>query len=459
MGLLTSTLKTVADWVKAGYPEEVAKRIVSGELPMDEASRLARAQEQGYGDVLYRGHSDTNPVSGNADVWATASKNQAQTYARGGEVYDEALDDYVTAPGTVTPIRSNANDLHVVPDTGNRVTDYHWGVQSDINGIPEVGTDAIAEAVKNEGKQQGSLFENIYDDFDGKGTKGQDDVYNILGSRPDVNIRHVDAAYDPQYTGPNIMGGAALPVAAGLLAAGQSEDADAGPLKLAAGLTPDLAARQLKNRLNKERQKGISPGNTATDFVHRNTNYDNGFLSSIKKSGEGYGGPSYISGVKEFAQELWQGTDDPMVRSAISDWATPRLQRGGAAAGAGLLSAGAMASPTTPQERGFPTWEEVSRDPTAPLPAPTWGEAMGKAGDNIMTVLDAPLSGIQGLSRVGYGLLNGENFDTAMNHGADVVNGGVEAGADRFGNWVSDVTGDDTLGFYAKWGSLLGSPF
>ena len=39
----------------AGFPESVANRIASGELPMDEASRLKRAQEQGYGDELYHG--------------------------------------------------------------------------------------------------------------------------------------------------------------------------------------------------------------------------------------------------------------------------------------------------------------------------------------------------------------------------------------------------------------------
>ena len=47
MGALTKALTTVADWVREGYPEEVARRIVSGELPMDDASRMARAQEQG----------------------------------------------------------------------------------------------------------------------------------------------------------------------------------------------------------------------------------------------------------------------------------------------------------------------------------------------------------------------------------------------------------------------------
>ena len=38
-----------------GFPESVARRIATGELPMDEASKAARAAEQGYGDVLYHG--------------------------------------------------------------------------------------------------------------------------------------------------------------------------------------------------------------------------------------------------------------------------------------------------------------------------------------------------------------------------------------------------------------------
>jgi hypothetical protein len=40
---------------KVGFPESVANRIATGELPMDEASRLKRWQEQNYGDELYHG--------------------------------------------------------------------------------------------------------------------------------------------------------------------------------------------------------------------------------------------------------------------------------------------------------------------------------------------------------------------------------------------------------------------
>ena len=47
-----SIATTIAKWVSKGYPEEVAERIAKGELPMDDASKAARAAEQGYGPVL-----------------------------------------------------------------------------------------------------------------------------------------------------------------------------------------------------------------------------------------------------------------------------------------------------------------------------------------------------------------------------------------------------------------------
>jgi hypothetical protein len=54
MGLFSLLGKPVKEIVAMGYPESVAKRISSGELPMDEASRAARAKEQGY-DFEYHG--------------------------------------------------------------------------------------------------------------------------------------------------------------------------------------------------------------------------------------------------------------------------------------------------------------------------------------------------------------------------------------------------------------------
>ena len=79
MGL--RAIATVADWVAAGFPREVAERIVSGELPMDAVSRAMRAQEQGYGDVLWRGHSLEDMPTSNSDIWATPDRSVAETYA------------------------------------------------------------------------------------------------------------------------------------------------------------------------------------------------------------------------------------------------------------------------------------------------------------------------------------------------------------------------------------------
>jgi hypothetical protein len=265
--------------------------------------------------------------------------------------------------------------------------------------------------------------------------------------------------------------------AAGVGALGQSDDADAGPLKLVSGLTPDLAARQLKNRLNKERQKGISPGNTATDFIHRNTNYDNGFLSTIKKSGEEYGGPSYSSGVREFAQELYQGTEDQAVRSAISDWATPRLQRGAAGSGAGLLAAGANAEeqPRSAAEAGFAPWPEY-KDPNAPLPVPTGWDIL----DSVTGVLGMPMAGLQGIARGVYGLATGEDLTTAgaeaahmmgaeWKNGGNVMTPGWDTGEgwSRYGDLTEKTLKDagipkpvaKGLGLLNEWAPQLLFPF
>ena len=216
MGVLAKGAGVLADWVKAGYPEEVAKRIVSGELPMDEASRLARA-EQGYGPVLYRGHAEGSAPRSNQDIWMSDSQDVAETYAIGGEYYDEVTDSYKRRGGEVTPLRTNANNL-LVKDAGGMSYEDVVLQRSD---VPDMGwtdyqrttdnTDGIAAAVKDEGTRQGVLFKNIVDDFDGAGADTSN-VYNVLGTRPDVKIRHADAAYDPQYTGSNIMGNATVPM-------------------------------------------------------------------------------------------------------------------------------------------------------------------------------------------------------------------------------------------------------
>lgn len=205
--------KTFDDWVDEGYPEEIIPDILSGDLPMDGASKAARAAEQGYGPVWYRGHAEGNAPRSNQDIWMSDTEDVADTYAMGGEYYDEATDSYKIRDGHTVPLRTNANNLLVKDAEGMNYED----VVLERSDVPDMEwmdyqrstdkTDGIAAAVKDEGTRQGVLFKNIIDDFYGSEDDASN-VLNVLGTRPDVKIRHADAAFHPTYNGPNIKGNA-----------------------------------------------------------------------------------------------------------------------------------------------------------------------------------------------------------------------------------------------------------
>jgi GNAT superfamily N-acetyltransferase len=241
-----SILKAIAKLTAKGYPEEVAERIAKGELPMDPASVAKRADEQGYGPTMYRGHPNNNPPRSDQDLWMSDDIDVSETYVTGGEYYDEATDSYKRLPGTLTPLKHNAGDnLFRYDAEGEWYEDLHIE-PSDVPGLSETqffndfrsgSTDGIAEMVKAEGTRKGTEFKDVVD-YAGDDVHMMDmqtaNVHNILGSRPDVKIRHPDAAFDPQYNGPNIMGGAAGTAGlTGLLAAGQSDDSEASVASLA----------------------------------------------------------------------------------------------------------------------------------------------------------------------------------------------------------------------------------
>jgi hypothetical protein len=203
-----SLAKTIAGWVSKGYPEEVAVRIAKGELPMDPASVARRADEQGYGPVLHRGHPSPIPPKSDQDMWLTSSPTVAETYAHPSHVY---------------PLRTNADNLADVRGDGKSfaVVETNSIKNNGIESGVHKGTDRIAEVVKDSGEYDGTKFRNISDEYKPRRGSERSDVYNILGSRDNVNIRHADAAYDPQYKGSNIMGNATVPLL-GLLASGSA---------------------------------------------------------------------------------------------------------------------------------------------------------------------------------------------------------------------------------------------
>jgi hypothetical protein len=227
---------SVDEIMEFGYPREVAERIASGELPMDEASRAARiAEGETFSPVLWRGHDWDNPPDSNSNMWMSDDWDMSETYAGDGEV---------------TPLRHNAKNLFELDAEGEWHEDIYaepWmlpGVNLDDINVNLNGTEGISHTVERHGVHQGSLFRNIKDDKyppteyteeemlelgldeDDLFSGNVGNVYNILGERPEVKIRHRDAAYDPKYNGPNIMGATAAG-AIGLGALTQSEDAEA----------------------------------------------------------------------------------------------------------------------------------------------------------------------------------------------------------------------------------------
>ena len=138
--------------------------------------------------------------------------------------------------------------------------------------------------------------------------------------------------------------------------------------------------------------------------------------------------------------------DDSLINIAERGNADPRLLAGTAAGTAGLLAAPMLA------------------DKDKPLPVPTGGDI----AESVLNILGMPMTGLQGISRGLFGLATGEDFTEAaaqagntMDVGwkdgrADVRNMNPDKGADQLEGYVTEKTGDESLGWLAKMGLLLG---
>ncbi len=207
-----SRLRGILDeLITAGFPEETAERIVAGQLPMDSASRMQRAEAMGFdpSDVQYHGtEADITQFRPSAKgkmgpgVYTTPSPSKASVfagypspYAEGGNVMPLLLrGDYIK--------RADAFDLRpeISGREGQRI------LNETLEGMGYAGSKA---------GERGSLAPEVVT-FDPR------------------NVRSLFAAFDPEYKGSNILGDRAIPVAgAGLLAAAamSPEEAEAGVIK------------------------------------------------------------------------------------------------------------------------------------------------------------------------------------------------------------------------------------
>lgn len=268
MSIFSLVGRSVADLIKMGYPESVAKRISSGELPMDEASRMSRAREQGFDvdEVFYHGTPAAQSIAdegfdparlgkGNdqmgAGFYFTNNPNQASGYAHGDNagiipVYlrtgksqeidfggpagfgieadsDMAFELLKRAP----EIRESYGPMSNFFEAGNP-SGY---TDDEIRDVADLLAGSDVDII------QGDMFPHAADKFLGALTDvtGIDSIVTRADEATDPTVRTVfspsqvrspNAAFDPEYTGRNIMGGVSGIGAAGLLSA-ISDDAAA----------------------------------------------------------------------------------------------------------------------------------------------------------------------------------------------------------------------------------------
>lgn len=243
---MTATSDFIRYLVGLGYPESVAKRIASGELPMDKASRMARAEAQGY-DLVPKYHTGaadireikTEPYPYTENKRAFWLADMPEVSASYGNPNANTMYEMLIKSGQLDQVDAGGrawSNLQDAPYTRFDGSDY---------SIPERPsgyrtTDDYIDVARNL-DSAGVQFNNVYD-FGA----GYPNAKRVIEERnPDIKatdwikqfersgeghktyavldenmVRSADAAFDPEYTGPNIMGSRVIPTAgAGLITA------------------------------------------------------------------------------------------------------------------------------------------------------------------------------------------------------------------------------------------------
>ena len=179
--------------VEEGYPESTARKIISGELPMDEASRVARAREQGKD--IDRNLIHRSPVEGILEFESSKSGRM------GPAVYATPLDDYGLSFG------ENQYNLVAenVPATNRQRLEL---VEQLSRNLLDQGVDPRVAYQQAQVEANDILRSQGYTTVEMTDRKGRVTEVAILDP---TNIRDRDrAAFDPDQIGsPNILASAA----------------------------------------------------------------------------------------------------------------------------------------------------------------------------------------------------------------------------------------------------------
>jgi hypothetical protein len=195
-----SRLRGIIDeLIATGYPDQVAERIATGDLPMDTASRMQRAEAMGFdpSDVQLHGTSDDiiafrKDLLGERDpgyvgkgVYTTPEARLASSYANMAPPRERNIAGDYSSPN-VMPLLTRAGDYQQFGLADKR------NLANQIRQNPEVAS-ALTEELLDAGKAGAEVR----------------DITGALVERSTFdprNIRSLFAAFDPEYKGSNILG-------------------------------------------------------------------------------------------------------------------------------------------------------------------------------------------------------------------------------------------------------------
>ena len=172
--------------IATGYPEQVAERIASGDLPMDTASRMQRAEAMGFDptEVQYHGtEADITSFIPSASgkmgpgVYTTPSQSTANTFSGYPSPYAEG--------GNVMPLLTRGNYI----DNADA-----FAMRPEISG--KEGQRILNETLQEAG-------------YAGRQAGGRGLLTGERVTFDPRNVRSLFAAFDPEYKGSNILGGTA----------------------------------------------------------------------------------------------------------------------------------------------------------------------------------------------------------------------------------------------------------
>jgi len=425
----TASSDKVAELVRLGYPESTAQKIASGELPMDQASRMARAKEQGFDvdQTWYHGTPDNRGLReegfktpkerfGQTEddprkaFFFSKRRSTAATYAD-----DRRAFDYQNADPEVLELLVDPGDTKSVGWAGRPFRGEGYALDDTIDAARDDGLNSLR-------------VDNIRDTYNAGGAPD-----SVLVKMEREGIRDAkDAAFDPdQKDSANLLAGGAA-AAVGLGAATQSDESEAGVF------SPAKTAQRIADRL---RGAGFKVGgqHTTDDGVsHSKTSFgESSYIPVYKEYMRPDGRRGYLSteirvsdhstGERRYSDYTHVGSEEDADR-VLDQLLSAADERGFATPEALAATATAAATFAQMRQEKQGRWAQMREDLV---------NTMANVAEFTFDTLELPLRGYAGLSAVGGSLAAGDGLQNALMHGANDARSYEQATA-NMGGAVTD---------------------